>query len=69
VTTVERRTCAPLKHEAVEQRDAAVEGRLEPCGSTIIGALIVNQDKVVRPPQLIASVRRTHAPRVRTWEQ
>ena len=44
---------------AVEQRDAADEGRLEPGGSAIIGTIIVNQNKVVRPSQLIASVRPT----------
>jgi len=43
---------------AVEQRDAADEGRLEPYGSIIVGnEVIVNQGKVVRPSQLIASVR------------
>ncbi len=47
------------RREAVEQRDAADEGRLEPCGSIIVGKIIVNQGKVVRPSQLIASVRRT----------
>jgi hypothetical protein len=42
---------------AVEQRDAADEGRLEACGSIVIGnKLIVNQGRVVRPSQLIASV-------------
>jgi hypothetical protein len=47
-------------HRGVEQRDAADEGRLEPCGSTIVGnEAIVNQGKVVRPSQLIASVRQT----------
>jgi hypothetical protein len=46
-------------HGAVQQRDAADEGRLEQCGSTIIGnKVIVNEGKVVRPSQLIASVRR-----------
>jgi hypothetical protein len=44
--------------EAAEQRDAADEGRLEACGGAFIGALIVSQGKVVRPSQLIASVRR-----------
>ncbi len=39
-----------------EQRDAADEGRLEVCGSTIIGAVIVDRGEVVRPSQLIASV-------------
>jgi hypothetical protein len=32
---------------------------LEPCGDALIGALIVNQGKVVRASQLIASVRWT----------
>ena len=45
--------------EAAEQRDAADEGRLEPSGSIIVGKVIVNQGKVVRPSQLIASVGRT----------
>ncbi len=45
--------------DAAEQRDAADEGRLEPCGSAMVGTLIVNQGKVVRPSQLIASVGRT----------
>ncbi len=44
---------------AAEQRDAADEGRLEPSGSAMVGPLIVNEGKVVRPWQLIASVRRT----------
>ncbi len=43
---------------AAEQRDAADEGRLDACGSALIGALIVNVGKVVRPSQLIASVGR-----------
>jgi hypothetical protein len=45
--------------EAVQQRDAADEGRLEPSGSIIVGTVIVSQGKVVRPSQLIASVRPT----------
>ncbi len=45
-------------NEAVQQRDAADEGRLEPCGSIVVGTIIVNEGKVVRPSQLIASVRR-----------
>jgi hypothetical protein len=45
--------------DAVEQRDAADEGRLEAYGSIIIGRVIVNQGEVVRPSQLIASVRQT----------
>jgi len=44
---------------AGEQRDTADEGRLEPGRITIIGRAIVNQGKVVRPLQLIASVRPT----------
>jgi hypothetical protein len=56
--------CWPRHHprsaeEAVEQRDAADEGRLEACGSTVVGTVIVNQGEVVRPSQLIASVRQT----------
>ena len=44
----------------VEQRDAADEGRLDAYGSIIVGnKVIVNQGKVVRPSQLIASVGRT----------
>ncbi len=43
---------------AVEQRDAADEGRLEASGSIIVGGVIVNQGEVVRPAQLIASVTR-----------
>jgi hypothetical protein len=35
-------------------------GRLDACGSIIVGnEAIVNEGKVVRPSQLIASVRRT----------
>jgi len=37
----------------------ADEGRLEASGSTMVGPLIVNQGKIVRPSQLIRSVRRT----------
>jgi hypothetical protein len=44
---------------AVEQRDAADEGRVDARGTIIVGKVIVNQGKVVRPSQLIASVRRT----------
>jgi hypothetical protein len=44
---------------AIEQRDAADEGRLEACGSIVVGKVIVSQGKVVRPSQLIASVRQT----------
>jgi hypothetical protein len=42
--------------EATQQRDAADEGRLEASGSIIVGGVIVNEGKVVRPSQLIASV-------------
>jgi hypothetical protein len=50
----------PTKREpAVEQRDAADEGRLDACGTIMVGPVIVKQGKVVRPSQLIASVRRT----------
>ncbi len=45
--------------EAAEQRDAADEGRLDAGGSIIVGTVIVNQGEVVRPSQLIASVRQT----------
>jgi hypothetical protein len=45
--------------EAAEQRDAADEGRLEAYGSTRIGTVIVDEGEVVRPSQLIASVRQT----------
>jgi hypothetical protein len=44
---------------AAQQRDAADEGRLEPSGSIIVGKVIVTEGKVVRPSQLIASVRQT----------
>jgi hypothetical protein len=48
------------RDEAAQQRDAADEGRLEPCGSIIVGnKVIVHQGKVVRPSQLIASVGQT----------
>ncbi len=43
---------------AVEQRDAADEGRLEASGNAMVGRVIVNQGGVVRPSQLIASVGR-----------
>jgi hypothetical protein len=41
---------------AAQQRDAADEGRLETSGSILVGKVIVNEGKVVRPSQLIASV-------------
>jgi hypothetical protein len=44
---------------AIEQRDAADEGRLEAYGSILVGPVIVNHLAVVRPSQLIASVRWT----------
>jgi hypothetical protein len=44
---------------AIQQRDAADEARLEPCGSIIVGTVIVKQGEVVRASQLIASVGRT----------
>jgi hypothetical protein len=47
------------KNGAVEQRDAADEGRSDACGSIVVGKVIVDQGEVVRPSQLIASVRRT----------
>jgi hypothetical protein len=43
---------------AAEQRDAADEGRLGTSGRAMVGTVIVNQGEVVRPSQLIASVRR-----------
>ena len=46
---------------AVQQRDAADEGRLEASGSIVVGSVIVYEGTVVRPSQLIASVRRTVA--------
>ncbi len=47
------------EERAVEQRDAADEGRLEASGTPMVGTVIVNRGKVVRPSQLIASVLRT----------
>jgi hypothetical protein len=44
---------------AAEQADEADEGRLEAGGSTMVRQTIVNVGKVVRPSQLIRSVRRT----------
>ena len=44
--------------EAVEQRDAADEGRLDAYGIIIVGKVIVNGARSVRPSQLITSVRR-----------
>ena len=41
---------------AVQQRDAADEGRLEASGSIVVGSVIVYEGTVVRPSQLIASV-------------
>ena len=47
------------EERAAQQADAADEGRLEARGSTMVGPLIVNQGRVVRPSQLIRSVRPT----------
>jgi hypothetical protein len=45
---------------AAQQRDAADEGRLDACGSIVVGnEVIVNHGKAVRPSQLIAGVGRT----------
>jgi hypothetical protein len=55
-------------HGAVQQRDAADEGRLEPCGNIMVGKVIVNEGKVVRPSQLIASVRPTCAEGVAPYQ-
>jgi hypothetical protein len=57
-----RYTETPLKRTmtgAVQQADEADEGRSEASGSTMLGKTIVNVGKVVRPSQLIRSVRRT----------
>ena len=43
----------------VEQADAADEGRLEAGRSIMVGPVTAEQGKVVRPSQLIRSVRRT----------
>lgn len=43
----------------VQQADEADEGRLEAGCDIIVGPVIVNQGKVVRPSQLIRSVRPT----------
>jgi hypothetical protein len=48
-----------LEAEAVEQADAADEGRLEASRSIMVGRVTANQGKVVRPSQLIRSVGRT----------
>ncbi len=45
--------------KAAQQADAADEARLEAYGGGSIGALIVNEDKVVRASQLIRGVRQT----------
>ncbi len=44
--------------DAAEQRDAADEGRLEASRGIVVGTVIMNRGEVVRPSQLIASVRR-----------
>jgi hypothetical protein len=54
---------APQGSWAVQRRDAADEARLEPCGGAFIGSLIVNEGRVVRASQLIASVGRTELAR------
>jgi hypothetical protein len=58
---------------AIQQRDAADEGRLEPCGGIIFGRVIVDESEVVRPSQLIASVIRTQrrgdGGSMRTWRR
>jgi hypothetical protein len=48
-----------LETEAVEQADAADEGRLEARRGIIVGTVTVDQGNVVRPSQLIRSVRQT----------
>jgi hypothetical protein len=50
-----------LEAEAVEQADAADEGRLEASGGIMVGPVTANQGKVVRPSQLIRRVRPTGA--------
>jgi hypothetical protein len=45
--------------EAAEQADAADEGRLEPSGNIMVGKVTADEGKVVRPSQLIRSVRPT----------
>ncbi len=45
---------------AAAQRDAADDQRVEPCGSVVVGTVIVNHGKIVRPSQLIASVGPTN---------
>jgi hypothetical protein len=58
--TCHRSSC-PSAGEAAQQRDAADEGRLEASGDIVVGQVIVNHGKIVRPSQLIASVGRTKA--------
>ena len=48
-----------LEAEAVEQADAADEGRLEASGSIMVGPVTADEGKVVRPSQLIRRVRPT----------
>jgi hypothetical protein len=55
-----------LRHEAevaeggaAEQADAADEGRLEASGAIMVGKVIEDEGKVVRPSQLIRRVLRT----------
>ncbi len=45
------------KPGVVEQRDAADKGRLDASRSAMVGPVIVTEGEVVRPSQLIASVR------------
>ena len=45
--------------DAAQQADAADEGRLEASGSIMVGAVIMDEGKVVRPSQLIRGVRPT----------
>ncbi len=47
-----------MSEGAAEQRDAADEERLKPCGASSSARVIVTEGEVVRPSQLTASVRR-----------
>jgi hypothetical protein len=53
---------------AVQQADAADEGRLEADGNIMVGLVIVCEGEVVRPSQLIRSVGRTVGGRGRLRE-
>ena len=55
-----------LEAEAVEQADAADEGRLEAGGGIMVGPVTANQGKVVRPSQLIRRVGRAPSGRTGT---